>query len=109
MATWEVVTDRLRMEQEKAERDAAEREAAAELARKVDVVLEVVRAAAAGDLTRDLTVDGEDAVGQLAVGLHALLETLRGSMSDIGRTADSLAVASEQLTCCRRAWVTARP
>lgn len=79
-------------------KEAADREAAAELARKVDVVLEVVRAAGAGDLTQEITVSGDDAIGQLAAGLAGLLETLRGSMTEIGHTADTLAVAAEQLT-----------
>jgi methyl-accepting chemotaxis protein len=80
------------------QKDLADREAAAELAGKVDMVLEVVRAAAAGDLTREIPVSGSDAIGQLAAGLDSLLENLRGSMTDIGSTADTLAVASEQLT-----------
>jgi methyl-accepting chemotaxis protein len=83
---------------ERIDKETADREAAAELARKVDLVLEVVRAAGQGDLTREIPVSGDDAIGQLAGGLTSLLETLRGSMTDIGRTADTLAVASEQLT-----------
>jgi methyl-accepting chemotaxis protein len=98
MATWEVVTEKLRLEREKEEREVAEREASAELAHKVEVVLDVVRAAADGDLSRTIPIDGDDAIGQLARGLETLLENLRGSMTDIGATADTLAVASEQLT-----------
>ncbi|RNL80282.1 GAF domain-containing protein [Nocardioides marmorisolisilvae] len=80
------------------EKENADREAAADLARKVDLVLGVVRSAAEGDLTREIPVAGDDAIGQLAAGLGSLLETLRGSMTNIGSTADTLAVASEQLT-----------
>ncbi|MDT0200825.1 methyl-accepting chemotaxis protein [Nocardioides sp. AE5] len=83
---------------ERIERESADRAASAELARKVDLVLEVVRAAEAGDLTRQVPVSGEDAIGQLAAGLGSLLGKLRRSMDEIGRTADSLAVSSEQLT-----------
>jgi methyl-accepting chemotaxis protein len=83
---------------ERIEKDTADREAAAELAHKVDLVLEVVRAAADGDLTRTIPVAGDDAIGQLAGGLETLLENLRASMRDIGSTADTLAVASDQLT-----------
>ncbi|WP_232678141.1 methyl-accepting chemotaxis protein [Nocardioides sp. R-C-SC26] len=78
--------------------EVAERERAAEVAAKVDMVLDVVRAASAGDLTREIEVSGEDAIGQLAGGLSSLLATLRQSMVDIGRTADALEVASDQLT-----------
>ncbi|MCW2754256.1 MAG: methyl-accepting chemotaxis sensory transducer with sensor [Marmoricola sp.] len=83
---------------ERLDKETAARDAAAELANKVDLVLEVVRAAGQGDLTREIPVDGDDAIGQLAAGLGSLLETLRGSMTNIGTTADTLAVASEQLT-----------
>ncbi|MGN6250665.1 MAG: GAF domain-containing protein [Marmoricola sp.] len=83
---------------ERIQRDEAERLAAAEVARKVDVILEATRAAAEGDLTRSIDVDGDDAVGQVAEALRKLLETLRGSMGNIGGNADSLAVAAEQLT-----------
>lgn len=83
---------------ERLEKEAADRDAAADLARKVELVLATVRAAAEGDLTQEITVSGEDAIGQLAAGLSSLLETLRGSMTNIGGTADTLAVASEQLT-----------
>jgi methyl-accepting chemotaxis protein len=80
------------------QKETAEREAAADLARKVDLVLEIVRAAADGDLTKEIPISGDDAIGQLAAGLGTLLETLRSSMTNIGSTADTLAVASEQLT-----------
>jgi len=83
---------------ERIQKDTADREAAAELAHKVDQVLEVVRAAGQGDLTRPMPVSGDDAIGQLAGGLEQLLGTLRQSMGNIGGTADSLAVAAEQLT-----------
>ncbi|MCW2857733.1 MAG: trg [Marmoricola sp.] len=83
---------------ERLDKETATREAAAELASKVDLVLEVVRAAGQGDLTREIPVDGDDAIGQLAAGLGSLLETLRASMTNIGTTADTLALASEQLT-----------
>lgn len=80
------------------QKEIADREAANELSRKVDLVLEIVRAAAEGDLTREIPISGDDAIGQLAAGLGALLDNLRGSMTNIGSTADTLAVASEQLT-----------
>ncbi|SFJ27979.1 Methyl-accepting chemotaxis protein [Nocardioides psychrotolerans] len=83
---------------ERIEKESLERASAAEMAAKVDIVLAVVRAASAGDLTQELDVTGDDAVGQLAGGLSSLIRTLRESMINIGQTADSLAVASEQLT-----------
>ncbi len=66
--------------------------------RRVEEVLAVVRAAADGDLTREITVSGEDAIGQLAGGLGSLLGALRESMASIGQTAEALGVSAEQLT-----------
>jgi len=76
----------------------ADREEAAQLAHKVELVLAVVQAAAEGDLTRALEVSGNDAIGQLAEGVSALLATLRDSMGEIGHTAEALAMAAEQLS-----------
>src|SRR5262249_15996216 len=61
------------------QKETADRDAAADLARKVDLVLGVVRSAADGDLTKEIPVAGDDAIGQLAAGLGSLLATLRGS------------------------------
>lgn len=80
------------------QRDIAEREAAAVIAAKVAQILDVVSAAAAGDLTRELDIEGDDAVGQVASGLRTLLGTLRESMGNIGGTAESLSAAADQLT-----------
>ena len=79
-------------------KETQEREQAAELAAKVEIVLDVVQSAVDGDFTREITVSGDDAVGPLAGGLSSLLGTLRESMSTIGQTADALGVAAEQLT-----------
>ncbi|GAA3660742.1 hypothetical protein GCM10022237_20730 [Nocardioides ginsengisoli] len=78
--------------------ETAEREAAAVLAAKVEQILDLVSAAAEGDLTRTLDIDGDDAVGRVATGLRALMGTLRGSMGNIGGTAETLAAAADQLT-----------
>ena len=78
--------------------ETVEREAAAGLAGKVEQILDVVSAAAAGDLTRTLDIEGDDAVGKVAAGLRALMDTLRGSMGNIGGTAETLAAAAGQLT-----------
>ena len=83
---------------ERIRREASEREAAADLATKVQMILDVVSAAAAGDLTRELAIEGDDAVGQVAAGLRALMSTLRDSMGNIGGTAETLAAAADQLT-----------
>jgi methyl-accepting chemotaxis protein len=74
------------------------RAAADALRVKVDQMLDVVSAAAAGDLTRNITVSGDDAIGQMGEGLSAFLGTLRSSMAEIGQTAQALAAAGEELS-----------
>uniref|UniRef100_UPI002630EE1A GAF domain-containing protein n=1 Tax=Nocardioides sp. TaxID=35761 RepID=UPI002630EE1A len=80
------------------ERDEIDRAEAAATAERVAVLLEVVQACAAGDLTREVPFTGEDPVGQMAEAFTLLVAALRRNMGTIGRTADSVAQAAEQLT-----------
>jgi methyl-accepting chemotaxis protein len=75
-----------------------ERKIAAELKAKVDGILEVVRAAAKGDLTREVAVIGSDAVGQMGEGLAQFFADLRISVSSIAQNSQALASAAGQLT-----------
>lgn len=75
-----------------------EKQAAAELQYKVNSLLQIVAAAAQGDLTREITVKGDDAAGQMAAGLERLLSDLRESVSSIGQTAMGVASSSEELS-----------
>ncbi|MFO0940963.1 MAG: PAS domain S-box protein [Pirellulales bacterium] len=72
-----------------------EREA---LKRKVDQILTVVSAAAKGDLTQQITVSGNDPIGQLGGSLSSFFDMLNNSISSIGENATSLAGASEELS-----------
>jgi|GEM_PF-2376583 methyl-accepting chemotaxis protein len=78
----------------------AEKESQAQhaLREKVNSILSVVQAAAKGDLTQDVTVKGEDAIGQMGEALHGLFTNLRGSVAAIARNAQGLASASEELS-----------
>ena len=102
MLTWEVVTERLAAE--KREKDMAEREKnqAAELAAKVDAMLDVVEAAANGDLTRRVPVSGNDAIGRLGDRLSDFFEAMRRSMTAIAANATTLGAASEELSVVSR-------
>ncbi len=80
------------------ERQEEERKAANELQAKVDNMLEVVNCAAQGDLTRSVSVKGDDAIGQMGEGLSAFFADLRKSISDISETAQTLGVSSEELS-----------
>jgi len=98
MVTWEVITQKLRLEQDI--KDAAEREKrqAAELQDKVDGILDVVNAAASGDLTRDIVVQGDDSVGQMGEALGGFFENLKHSIIKIAGNATSLGGSAEELT-----------
>lgn len=76
-----------------------EREQAAEadLRAKVDEILGVVNAAAAGDLTVSVPVQGSDPVGQVGESLARLLGDLRGRIEVIGGSSQSLSGAADQL------------
>jgi len=75
-----------------------EKSAAEELKQKVDSILTVVAAAAAGDLTQEVPVRGSDAIGQMGEGLAKFFADLRRSIGNIGDSAANLASASEELT-----------
>ncbi len=87
-----------REKQEVMERQEKERKTAQELQDKVDNMLEVVKSAAEGDLTREISVNGSDAIGQMGQGLKNFLENLRKNISKIATTAKTLATSSESMT-----------
>ncbi len=69
-----------------------ERQQAEILRGKVDSLLEVVGAAAEGDLTQEVTVEGDEAVDELAAGIKKMLADLSGV---IGQVAESAAQFNE--------------
>ena len=71
---------------------------AEELARKVEAMLEIVAAAASGDLTRPVTVTGDDAIGRVGGGLSKLLGTMRESVAAIADNATRVGAAAEELS-----------
>jgi methyl-accepting chemotaxis protein len=75
-----------------------ERAAAEELRSKVDAMLAVVEAAAAGDLTQAVEVNGEDAIGQMGEGLQRLLGDLRTSIGGIAASVAQLNEAAGRLS-----------
>ena len=101
----ELAAEKAERERQQAERElkqateqAAEREvAAAELRRKVDQMLVVVDAAAAGDLTREVTVTGADALGRMGGGLDRFFADLRDRVRGIATNAGALGESSEEL------------
>ncbi|MDH5763168.1 MAG: methyl-accepting chemotaxis protein, partial [Nitrospinota bacterium] len=75
-----------------------ERERNDELMQKVDSILEVVDAAAEGDLTRTISVKGDDALGKMGTRLENFFNDLRQSVKAINQNALALASSSEQMT-----------
>ncbi|MBT5471091.1 MAG: HAMP domain-containing protein [Nitrospina sp.] len=91
LAVWQDITE-ARTAQER------ERQAAEELTQKVDSMLTVVQAASNGDLTREITVNGDSAIGQMGTGLKNFIDSLRGDIENIGKNAESVSAAAEELT-----------
>jgi methyl-accepting chemotaxis protein/putative methionine-R-sulfoxide reductase with GAF domain len=98
MLGWELVSERVAMEKNVKENGEREKAAAEELRGKVDSILAVVRAATEGDLTRQIPVNGDGAVDQLARGMNQFLADLRGNMSQLAENATSLGSSSEELS-----------
>jgi methyl-accepting chemotaxis protein len=98
MVAWDIVTERAK--NEKAAKESAERElkAAQVLQEKVDSMLKVVESASEGDLTKPVTINGSDAIGQMGAGLSKFLTNLRTNISQIGNNANSLGDSSGGLT-----------
>ncbi|MCX6519637.1 MAG: hypothetical protein NTZ21_03115, partial [Actinobacteria bacterium] len=97
MATWSLITEQLRIEREAAELQERERAAAADLQTKVNSLNTTLAAAAAGDLTAQVTVVGDDAIGQMGTAVAKLLGDLRGSIQAIAVNSEALAAAAEEL------------
>jgi len=86
-------------EKKKAEELAIkEKDRAIDLQNKVDVILDVVRSAEAGDLTRELSIDGSDAIGMLAQALSKFFIKLSDDLLLIDRIANELANQGEILS-----------
>ena len=71
------ITEQVRLEQESKENAERERLAQEDLRRKVEELMLVVNASANGDLTKEISFNGEDAMGKLAEGFRKMLKDLR--------------------------------
>src|SRR5690606_25827462 len=73
-------------------------EQAVALHQRVEELLSVVDAAANGDMTRKVNVDGSDAIGRVGHGLGRLFENMKYSLGQIASSAASVGTAAEALT-----------
>ncbi|MCF6212214.1 MAG: methyl-accepting chemotaxis protein [Gammaproteobacteria bacterium] len=53
---------------------------------KVDAILQVVTLAAQGDLTGEVAIDGDDAIGKLAQGVQSMVNNLNALVSQVQRS-----------------------
>ncbi len=98
MISWQVVTEQVATEKQAREANEREQAQATDLKAKVDSMLEVVSAAAEGDLTQEITVNGQDAIGQMGEGLSQFMLKMRTNIQAIGHNAETLASSAEELT-----------
>ncbi|MFZ5830929.1 MAG: methyl-accepting chemotaxis protein [Planctomycetota bacterium] len=86
-----LAADEARRQQESAAQQQAQaeqdRKTAEEIRRKVDHLLEVVAAAARGDLTRTVKVEGDEPVDELAAGIRQMLSDLAGVIGQVAESA----------------------
>lgn len=105
IVAWDNVSEQIRMEKEKAEKQAqidalveADRQSRAILDQKISRLLDVMGAAADGDLTNRLEFEGEDEMGRVASSFNRLLEEFCSSFDTISTTSQTVASAAEELT-----------
>ena len=98
MVTWEVITEKLRLEKEADELKKQQKETAEDLKQKVEAMLTVVQSAEQGDLTKEITVVGSDPIGQMGEGLKKFFTGLRNDIEEIGKNSESVGAAAEELT-----------
>ncbi len=97
MVNWSVITEQLKLKKEHEELARLEKERAEDLDSKVQQILEVVDAAAQGDITRQLNVMGEDPAGKMGQALAGFIADLRVNIGSFGKAGDELNLSSSEL------------
>jgi len=97
LLTLQLVTKELEIERQATELAEREKRTTENLQTKVDAILTVVQNAVDGDLTHDVTVQGDDAVGQLGEGIGKLCTDLRQRIAAISENADAVSSSSGDL------------
>jgi methyl-accepting chemotaxis protein WspA len=86
-----------RMAQAMQDSQANERAATNLLRANVDALLDVVSKAASGDLTGNVTIGGEDAIGQLADGLKTMIENLRKLLNNVQKAGIQVTTSATEI------------
>ena len=97
MVNWSVITEQIKLKKEQEEMARLEKERLEDLDKKVAEILEVVNAAAQGDITRQLSVMGEDPAGQVGQALAAFIADLRVNIGSFGKAGEELNISSSEL------------
>jgi methyl-accepting chemotaxis protein len=88
MVTWEVITDRKNAEEREAKIQREIKERQEDLERKVREMVDVFSAVSQGDLTRELSIAGDDDLARLADNAQQMLNDLRSLVKQISEAAD---------------------
>lgn len=97
MVNWSLITDRLKLQRENEEMIRMENERTEDLQDKVGKILEVVNAAAQGDISKQLNVMGADPAGQVGQALADFIADLRVNIGSFGKTGNDLSHSSKEL------------
>lgn len=95
MISWEIITERKKAAQRELEAQERERQQQETLKGRVDEVMQVVNAAANGDLTKDVSFNSDDAMGKLADGFRKMMKDLRQIIGQVVEGAGQFAEGSQ--------------
>lgn len=91
-----------RMAQAIQDSQAKEHASTQELRGKVDTLLAVVSRAASGDLTGNVPIRGDDAIGQLGAGLDTMLGNLRSLLNNVQGAGIQVTTSATQIAAAAR-------
>ncbi|MCC9601684.1 methyl-accepting chemotaxis protein [Stieleria sp. JC731] len=98
MVTWELVTEKLRLEREVKQNAERQEREAQETNEKVESVLKVVNQIAEGRFDIDLPDVGDDAIGKVAKALTRAVESVRDAIGNVREVSSLVAEASTEMT-----------
>ena len=88
LVSWEVITDRKNAEEREANIQREIKERQEDLERKVREMVDVFSAVSQGDLTRELSIAGDDDLARLADNAQQMLNDLRSLVKQISEASD---------------------
>lgn len=97
MMNFEIVTEQLEMKAQVDRQQQIDLEAATALQSDIDELLEVVKSAAEGDLSRTIPNSKDPIIGQIGAGLSTLFDSLRSSFRTMRDYAMTVGSAAEEL------------